>query len=60
MKYTIEENDILILSPVSIKKLAEDYLIIKKEDLTTLTTPKAGAQVVELIAAGIQCRYIYS
>jgi lauroyl/myristoyl acyltransferase len=52
MKYTIEENDILILAPVSIKKLAEDYLIIKKEDLTTLTTPKAGAKVVELIASG--------
>jgi Bacterial lipid A biosynthesis acyltransferase len=52
MKYTIEEKDILIMAPVSIKKLAEDYLIIKKEDLTTLTTRKAGAKVVELIASG--------
>jgi|WetSurMetagenome_2_1015567.scaffolds.fasta_scaffold51490_2 hypothetical protein len=52
MNTTIEENDILTLAPVCIKKLDEDYLIIKKDDMTTLTTPKAGAKVVELLALG--------
>ena len=48
----INENDVLILSPVSIKKMTEDYLIIKKKDSTILTTPKAGARVVKLIESG--------
>ena len=52
MKYNIEENDILTLVPVSIRKLTEDYLIIKKKDSTVLTTLKAGARVAELIDSG--------
>jgi lauroyl/myristoyl acyltransferase len=52
MKYAIGENDTLIMVPVSIKKLAEEYLIIKKQDATALTTPKAGVRVVELIELG--------
>lgn len=51
MRYNLGEEDILELVPVSVKKINEDYLIVKKEDMTSLITPRAGAKVIELIVS---------
>lgn len=49
MNIEIKDEDIMELVPLHVRKINENYMVIKKEDMTSLITQKPGITVIKMI-----------